>query len=482
MDKVFELLVAKMKAFLRRANKIAAVIWTKKGMTESFLGTTARFYDSETKTMHSMTIACRSFSAPHTAVRVYKLTMEIMKSWEIPPSKVSAVSTDNGSNMVAAHKDLILRHGSFVEEVDEQEEQVIQVEQEDFSEDVDVDHEIDGHLSFEDDCEQMFAESQQSPRESSSKKPKLLLIADVSTRWNSILLSLKRLYELKDAVQDILSKHLKIPCITPGEWVTVRFIIKLLDKFKTVTDDFSAEKTATVYRVYYSVNVLVRHLESIRHALLRVDFADYGTESPFNQVILVITSELDRVLGHTINELNPNFDALYLVITFLHKTLRFTLTAKNKSIASRWLAIKNAEWCIEVEKDRDGYSTIEPQARTSDRDDKLDFFITAESETVASKSPVELEIQSYMEIPMCSTDEIDSNPEEFWISASGKFPLLSRLALDILVIPAASSAPERVFAIATLSTIGKANRLAGRHLERKVLCRRDTAHLPGIDD
>ncbi|GAU90419.1 hypothetical protein RvY_02836 [Ramazzottius varieornatus] len=46
-----------------------------------------------------------------------------------------------------------------------------------------------------------------------------------------------------------MSKHLKIPCLTPGEWMTVSFIIKLLEKFSTVTDDFSAEKTATIHRV-----------------------------------------------------------------------------------------------------------------------------------------------------------------------------------------------------------------------------------------
>ncbi|GAV01166.1 hypothetical protein RvY_11918 [Ramazzottius varieornatus] len=139
------------------------------------------------------------------------------------------------------------------------------------------------------------------------------------------------------------------------------------------------------------------------------------------QVKLAITSELDRVLGSTINELNPNVDAIYLVGTFLHKTVRFALTARDKSLASRWLVIKNAEWYTEVQKGQDGDSAGEPQRRTSGRDDKLDFFIIAESETVASKSPVELKIQSYMEIPMCSTDQIDSNPEKFWISASGKF-------------------------------------------------------------
>ncbi|GAU91841.1 hypothetical protein RvY_04020 [Ramazzottius varieornatus] len=256
MDKVFELPVAKMKAVLRRANKtaLAADIWTKKGMTESFLGMIARFYDPETRAMHSMTIACRSFPPPRTAVRVNELTMEIMKSWEIPPFEI------------AAYKDLILRHGAF-EKVDEQEEQVVQVEQEDFSEDVDVDHEIDRYLSFEDECEQMFTErfnrhpcSIHRLQTAVRASEKDTLLKPVLTKTRKIVNT--RLYELKDSVQDIMSKHLKIRCLTPGEWVTVGFIIKLLDKFNTVTDDFGAEKTATIHRVHYSVNGLVRHLES----------------------------------------------------------------------------------------------------------------------------------------------------------------------------------------------------------------------------
>ncbi|GAU90420.1 hypothetical protein RvY_02837 [Ramazzottius varieornatus] len=64
--------------------------------------------------------------------------------------------------MVAAYKYFILRHGAFVEEVDEQVEQVVQVEQEEFSGDVDFDHEIDRSLSFGDECEQIFAERLQT--------------------------------------------------------------------------------------------------------------------------------------------------------------------------------------------------------------------------------------------------------------------------------------------------------------------------------
>ncbi|GAU88400.1 hypothetical protein RvY_01108 [Ramazzottius varieornatus] len=109
MDKVYEQKLVNMKAVLRRTTKISLStdIWTKRGMSESKLAVTARIYDPLTKTMRRMTLACRTFPSPHTAVRLFKLTMEILTEWEIPPYTISAVVTDNGSNMVAALKALV---------------------------------------------------------------------------------------------------------------------------------------------------------------------------------------------------------------------------------------------------------------------------------------------------------------------------------------------------------------------------------------
>ena len=104
------------------------------------------------------------------------------------------------------------------------------------------------------------------------------------------------------------------------------------------------------------------------------------------------------------------------------------------------------------------------------------------AETRASKSPIELEIQAYMDLPGLAGDRVEDNPEDFWIKNTTKFPLLSSLALDILAIPAASSAPERIFAIVTAATMGKANRLSGGNLERKVLAFRNTDFLPDVDE
>ena len=115
-------------------------------------------------------------------------------------------------------------------------------------------------------------------------------------------------------------------------------------------------------------------------------------------------------------------------------------------------------------------------------EDGLDFFIEAESEVSTLKSLSDLELQAYREVPTAPNKRVDDNPAKFWVLNARKFPLLSRLALDLLAIPASSAAPERVFSIATVCTMGKANRLAGRNLERKVLSFRNTMFLPGVDD
>ena len=118
----------------------------------------------------------------------------------------------------------------------------------------------------------------------------------------------------------------------------------------------------------------------------------------------------------------------------------------------------------------------------SGRDDDLDFFVEADSEVFTSKSPLELEIQTYRDVPTGPDEHVDDDPATFWVTNVGKFPLLSQIALDLLAIPASSAAPERLFSIAALCTMGKANRLSGRNLEKKVISFRNTAFLPGIDE
>jgi len=75
-------LVAKkdLRDLLNSAERISlcADIWSKKGMTASFLGLTAHYYSRSKKDKCSMTIAVCRFESPHTAERISQLINKIM--------------------------------------------------------------------------------------------------------------------------------------------------------------------------------------------------------------------------------------------------------------------------------------------------------------------------------------------------------------------------------------------------------------------
>ncbi|GAU89649.1 hypothetical protein RvY_02177 [Ramazzottius varieornatus] len=433
--------------------------------------------------------------------------MEVLAGWEIPSYKISAVVTDNGSNMVAAFKALVQSNSPVNPDESEEEEAQLSVVSAEM-EDANTQQEVNEYIRLEGECETEFdgrikrhsctihrlqtavrAFEKDEKLKPTIKKARIIvktfrmshvatgellkatgltLIADVSTRWNSTLLFLRRLDEVREPVKEIMARHLKIPGSTPGEWLIMKFIIRLREKFNTVTEK-RADKEATIHRVHFYMNGLVRHLESVRDALLKLDFSSFHIENPFDEVILAMDSELSRVLGYVIDDCNPKFDAVYIASTFLHKRLRLTSPQRLSSLASRWLSLKNIEWYEEPTQETLPESTTLNANSNPDGIDDLDFFIDASSEVTQQKSPFDLGVQTYVSLPVSSDDNVEDNPEVFWIQNADKFPLLSRLALDILAIPAASSAPERVFSIVSAATMGKGNKLGGHNLERKIL-------------
>ena len=101
-----------------------------------------------------MTIGCRSFPTPHTAKRVFELTIDLLDEWEIPYGKVSAVVTDNGSNMVAAFKKFALSISQC--DTDDEEDEIVPVESND-REEVNVHYEVTEYMEFETACQSLFA-------------------------------------------------------------------------------------------------------------------------------------------------------------------------------------------------------------------------------------------------------------------------------------------------------------------------------------
>ena len=108
LNKVMIELKAKISSYLLEANKVSitADIWTKKGMSSSYLGVTGHFFSRKDHRRHVVTLAMRRMPSPHTAENIRMLVDDILSEWDIPSTMISAIIllTDNGSNMLAAFR------------------------------------------------------------------------------------------------------------------------------------------------------------------------------------------------------------------------------------------------------------------------------------------------------------------------------------------------------------------------------------------
>ena len=109
MDKLLVDLKRKMGAVLQGAQKYAIItdIWSKKGVTASFLGVSIHFFSRKNHCRYFLTLAVRRLPLPHTADKVEQMLCEVLKEWGISQQSVSAILTDNGSNMIAAFREWV---------------------------------------------------------------------------------------------------------------------------------------------------------------------------------------------------------------------------------------------------------------------------------------------------------------------------------------------------------------------------------------
>jgi hypothetical protein len=80
MDKLLVDLKGKLMSCLNDARKVALCvdIWSRKGMTASYLGITAHFFTRSDHKRHTATIAVRRLPSLHTAERVERVVDEVL--------------------------------------------------------------------------------------------------------------------------------------------------------------------------------------------------------------------------------------------------------------------------------------------------------------------------------------------------------------------------------------------------------------------
>ncbi|RVE70187.1 hypothetical protein OJAV_G00062090 [Oryzias javanicus] len=106
IDKYYEDLKQTFRRRLAAARKMSIGIdlWTKKGLTASFIAITSCYFCIEQNKPEHILLSLEEVAHPHTAQSIKACVDKCMEEWDVPHEKVMAVITDNGSNMVAAFK------------------------------------------------------------------------------------------------------------------------------------------------------------------------------------------------------------------------------------------------------------------------------------------------------------------------------------------------------------------------------------------
>ncbi|OQV24208.1 hypothetical protein BV898_02155 [Hypsibius exemplaris] len=514
------------KLFNARRVSFTTDVWTKRGMTASFLGLTDRFSPKDVKQpTQKIAVACRQFPSPHTAEAVYSLVQTTMTEFAIPRERVSAFVINNGSNMVCAfknyvespknlfdyfnHEDALKQLESEIgeafmadgyEAIDEDDHEIIRelAEFEQFERPMDLlftnykRHACLIHLLQ---CTVRIVEKPSALQPVLNKARKLVttfnmsaaateellkqggikLVSDVKTRWNPTLLMLKRLIKLKKPVDLIvISKEMK-GGLTVDEWKILSAVTHLLDIFDQVTRSWSGDDESTLHKVCPQLKRIFHHLRDLKDPAKKLDLekeSDAVTLSALlNQMAWDMEEDLQTRFGYIIDNRHPNYDPIYIAAVLLHPSLRQGLSASDLIDGRKGLLHYHSLW-------------NKPRKSSS----QFGSFIAAIPETAPTdrsipvlKSALDFEIDLYMANSIFADDfGYDDDPANFWRGNVGFFPLLSPLALDILAIPASSAPSERLFSTAGFDTAGRRNRLTGLNLERHVLIQKNRSLLNGV--
>lgn len=102
LDEKYKDLYKKIKAKLSKDVKYVSLttdIWTYSETSKSYVDLTAHYYNADSCKIDSNILAVEPLDESHTADYIRNIVGTILKSWDIPDSKVKYAMTDGGANM-----------------------------------------------------------------------------------------------------------------------------------------------------------------------------------------------------------------------------------------------------------------------------------------------------------------------------------------------------------------------------------------------
>jgi hypothetical protein len=316
IDEIFCDLQSKLLENMQHARKMCLCtdIWSRPGMTASFLGITCHYFNHNDLKQHNITLAVRHFSSPHTAHRVLEMFLSVIQKWNIQNSQIFRILSDNGSNMIAAFNTEVEMVEEPMEIVNTKENDITILEEMELIEDeTDKDsdnleniarrssEEIQECERLEDEHHTAFFQYKRNScvihtlqlvvkifetnpcfrsaikkaksiikkvNKSTRATEKLIQLAkrklrsDCPTRWDSTYLMLERLVEVKIHLNSVLDE-LEWDTLSSAQWKQIECILELLQPFAHYTNITSSEQTTSICMVLPLIKELSLHLEEV---------------------------------------------------------------------------------------------------------------------------------------------------------------------------------------------------------------------------
>eukprot|EP00102_Acyrthosiphon_pisum_P010151 XP_008178343.1 PREDICTED: zinc finger BED domain-containing protein 4-like [Acyrthosiphon pisum] len=394
-------------------------MWTS-DCNKSYITVTCHFiFDNH---LYSPVLATRELFDSHTGINIATTLKNIFNEWGIADKIVTIVS-DNGSNIKSAINEHLLKYhhpcvahtlNLSINEVINRNLDIVQI--------LKKCRTIVRHFKHS-----SYANGKLREFQLQMNLPILKMKQDVVTRWNSSLIMIERLIDIKNPLSATMSSLPRAPnYLNACEWEIILDSIHILKPFEIMTAELLGEN-------YVTSSSIIPLIRGLQHIIKSVQIKTTIGEAFKNTLIDVV----NRRLGH----LEKN--KIVAKATFLDP--RFKKTAfgllDNANNVQQWISDELTPMIICANNDIDNteVNTIQSTitASTSDTSNSIwDHFDNKVSQVQSSSSPFitsTMIIRQYLEMPLLDRKK---NSLHFWKQYKNTFPELYKMQLKYLCIPA----------------------------------------------
>jgi len=321
-------------------------------------------------------------------------------------------------------------------------------------------------------------------RKSSKASEKLVsltgktVVLDCITRWNSTLMMLERLKEVRDHLNRVLDDQ-GWDGLANTEWQRIDHLIELLKPFAEHTDLLQADNS-TMSSALFAILDLQYFLE---------DGAPTGCHSVANAMKISLVQRTSRYLQPSHERFEP-LPAVAALLDPASASQLISLTDREDLVESARAFIKvmsqrQPEVALPVSTSNTQEENAENQPEEEADDPpvkRLKFKYLAQKvgnlPVPGPRRPrtIDNEFDEYITTVRQGVASMDSS-FGFWQAKATEWPILAPFALDVVSLPASQASAERVFSVCGDFTRGKRNRTK-KTLERAVFLRSNGKKFP----